>query len=100
MVRKGLALILALTLTLAISGTTLAAPGGMPAAHGASGAEWGEAVSAAAQMGGLGEHASGGNGGGNGGGMPAAHGLAGAAWGEAVSTAAQMGGLGGHAGGR
>lgn len=84
---KKVVIVVALVLIMAVMvvGPALAAPGGMPAAHGLSGAEFGAAVSDAAPVG---SHASGGNGGG----MPAAHGLSGAEFGAAVSAAAPVSG--------
>ena len=62
-----------------------AAPGGMPAAHNASGSEWGMAVKGAAQAGVLSVHTSGGKAGG----MPAAHEVDGKTFGSVVNMLAQ-----------
>jgi hypothetical protein len=86
--------------TFAAGSIAIAQEGGAPAAHGASGADWGGAVSAAAQEGGIGGHASAENSGGKAGGAPAAHDMSGSEFGGAVSGAAQEGGLSDHASGR
>ena len=101
MYRKVGFLALALVLGFALTANTVAAggfgKGGVPAAHGVKGGEWGYLVSNAAPLGG---HAgNSGNAGSNA--IWALHGLESAeGWGELVSSAAQMGGLGGHAGGK
>ena len=100
MIRKVLALGMALALTFGFAGTTLAAAGGMPEAHGAYGSDFGAAVSSTAQIspGALAEHTSGGRAGG----MPGAHGVDGAAFGGAVSGLAQSspGAIAGHVSGK
>jgi hypothetical protein len=85
---KKLTVSLVLTLVMAVMVANVAfASGGAPAAHGASGREFGAAVSALAQSapGALAEHTSGGAAGG----APAAHGVDGRTFGYLVSMMAQ-----------
>jgi hypothetical protein len=81
------------------AGSALADPGGAPAAHGTDGQGFGEAVSGAAQGGGIGGHANDSSGNEQAGGAPEAHGTDGRGFGDAVSDAAPGGGIGGHASG-
>jgi hypothetical protein len=89
--RVVLGISLSLALTVPLATTALAAPGGMPAAHGLSGEEFGAAVSELAQSypGAVADHVSGRDGMSMAGGMPAAHGLSGEEFGAAVSELAQ-----------
>ena len=95
-------LLVAMFVTMMVAGTALAAPGGMPAAHGVDGQTFGAVVSGAAQSapGAIAEHVS--NAGGNNGGMPAAHGVDGQTFGAVVSGAAQSapGAIAEHVSGR
>ena len=96
------AFVMALALLTLPAGMALAAPGGMPAAHGVDGKTFGAVVSGAAQSapGAIADHVS--NAGGNGNGMPAAHGVDGQTFGSAVSGAAQSapGAIAGHVSGK
>ena len=97
-----LVLSLSLILLALPASMALADAGGMPAAHGLDGTEFGKAVSAAAQSapGAIAEHVS--NAGGNGKGMPAAHGIDGKTFGGAVSSLAKSepGAIAGHVSGK
>ena len=78
----GVTLVVALSAVLAGTSIAFAAPGGMPGAHGMTGAEFGAAVSENAP---IADHASSGAQG-----KPAAHGLSGSEFGAAVSAAAPI----------
>jgi hypothetical protein len=81
-------LVLATILTATLVAPALAAPGGMPEAHGVDGKTFGDLVSdkATSEPGAVAEHVS--SSGGNMGGMPAAHGVDGATFGDLVSDMA------------
>jgi acid phosphatase family membrane protein YuiD len=91
-------LLVAMFVAVMVAGTALAAPGGMPAAHGVDGQTFGAVVSGAAQSapGAIADHVS------NNGGMPAAHGVDGQTFGSLVSGLAQSapGAIAGHVSGR
>ncbi|MGD8491787.1 MAG: hypothetical protein PVJ26_21465 [Anaerolineae bacterium] len=96
------AFVMVLALLTIPAGMALAAPGGMPGAHGIDGKTFGDAVSSAAQSepGAIADHVS--NAGGNGNGMPAAHGVDGQTFGSLVSGLAQSGpgAVAGHVSGK
>jgi hypothetical protein len=102
MKKISMSVVLALVVAVMVFGSALAAPGGTPGAHGASGKDFGAAVSGLAQSGpgAIADHVS--NSGGNGGGMPAAHGVSGKDFGAAVSGLAQSapGTIAGHVSGQ
>ena len=101
--RISIALLIALVLSVALSGQVLAAPGGMPAAHGVDGRTFGGAVSglATTDPGALAAHVSG-CGACGGQGMPALHGVDGPTFGGLVSGLARTnpGALAAHVSGR